>query len=63
MDTIRSSSAPNLAVAGVTYDKRYMDQLTNQLRLYLTLNDQINEALVQTALSSSVMSWLGEGSF
>lgn len=63
MDTILTSASPNLAIAGPTYDKRYMDQLTNQLRLYFTTNDRINESLIQTALSSSVMNWLSEGSF
>lgn len=63
MDYIRPSSAPNLKVATPDYQKQYMDLLTNQMRLYFTQVDNANTALIQTALSASVMSWLSEGSF
>lgn len=63
MEYVRTSIAPNLKLAPANYDKQYLDQLTNQMRLYFTQIDNANSELIQTALSTSVMNWLGEGSF
>lgn len=63
MDYINPSIAPNLKVATSDYQKQYLDMLTNQMRLYFTQVDNANASLIQTALSTSVMSWLSEGSF
>jgi hypothetical protein len=63
MDQILTPNAPNLTVAPLAYDKRFMDQFANQLRLYFTQVSVSNEAMVNAAYSSSVMSWLSEGSF
>lgn len=63
MDYISTSVAPNLKLAAPDYQKQYMDQLTNQMRLYFKQVDNANTALIQAGLSASVMNWLGEGSF
>lgn len=63
MDKILVPNAPNLTVSPVDYDKRFMDQFSNQLRLYFTQVSVANENIVNAAYSTSVMNWLGEGSF
>lgn len=63
MENITPSKAPNLRLSPSDYDKQYFDMLNNQLRLYFTQVDNANSALIQAAYSSSVMNWLGEGSF
>jgi hypothetical protein len=63
MNNIVPSKAPNLTVAPATYDRRYFDQLTSQLRLYFNQVDNANGQLIQASYSNSVMEWLGEGSF
>ena len=39
--TLIPSKAPNLPIAPVDYDQRYIDQLTNALRLYFTEIDNL----------------------
>jgi hypothetical protein len=39
--------APRLPAAPVEYDARYVDELTNILRLYFNQNDQLNSTLTQ----------------
>ena len=39
--------APRLPAAPVEYDARYIDELTNILRLYFNQNDQLNSTLTQ----------------
>lgn len=39
--TLRPSKAPNLLVAPIVYDQRYIDQLTNALRLYFNQVDNV----------------------
>jgi len=39
--TLRPSKAPNLLVAPIVYDQRYIDQLTNALRLYFNQIDNV----------------------
>jgi hypothetical protein len=63
MNNIVPSKAPNLTVAPPTYDRRYFDQLTGQLRLYFNQVDNATGQLIQASASNSVMEWLGEGSF
>lgn len=63
MDNIVPSKAPNLAVAPGDYSKQYLDQLTNQMRLYFTQVDNANAQLIQASYTNSVMEWLGEGSY
>jgi len=38
---LRPSKAPNLLVAPIVYDQRYIDQLTNALRLYFNQVDNV----------------------
>ena len=40
---LRPSKAPNLLVAPVVYDQRYVDQLTNALRLYFNQIDNFTQ--------------------
>jgi len=44
--TLRPSKAPNLPVAPTEYDQRYVDQLTNALRLYFTQIDNFSQAII-----------------
>jgi hypothetical protein len=40
---LRPSKAPNLLVAPIIYDQRYIDQLTNALRLYFNQIDNFTQ--------------------
>ena len=42
---IRSTKAPNIPIGPVDYDQRYIDQLTNALRLYFTQIDNFTQAI------------------
>jgi hypothetical protein len=44
--TLRPPKAPNLLVAPIVYDQRYVDQLTNALRLYFNQIDNGMSALL-----------------
>jgi hypothetical protein len=59
----RPSKASNLAVAPLDYEKRYQDQLNNQLRIYFNQVDGNTQELIQKLNSLSVMTWLSQGSF
>jgi hypothetical protein len=41
---LRATKAPNLPVGPVAYDQRYIDQLTNVMRLYFTTLDNFTQA-------------------
>jgi hypothetical protein len=41
---LRSTKAPNIPIGPVDYDQRYIDQLTNALRLYFTTIDNFTQA-------------------
>ena len=41
--SLRPSKAPNLLVAPIVYDQRYIDQLTNALRLYFNQIDNFTQ--------------------
>ena len=43
---LRPTKAPNIPVGPVDYDQRYIDQLTNVLRLYFTSVDNFTQASV-----------------
>lgn len=43
---LKSTKAPNLLVAPIVYDQRYIDQLNNALRLYFTQVDNFTQATV-----------------
>ena len=43
---LRSTKAPNIPIGPVDYDQRYIDQLTNALRLYFTAIDNFTQASV-----------------
>lgn len=43
---LRSTKAPNIPIGPVDYDQRYIDQLTNALRLYFTSIDNFTQASV-----------------
>lgn len=45
--TLRPSKAPNLLIAPIVYDQRYVDQLTNALRLYFNQIDNSMAALLE----------------
>lgn len=42
---IRPSKAPNLLVAPIVYDQRYIDQLNNALRLYFNQIDNFTQGI------------------
>jgi hypothetical protein len=44
--TLRPSKAPNLPIGPTEYDQRYMDQLTNALRLYFAQVDNFGSGLI-----------------
>lgn len=44
--TLRPSKAPNVPIAPVTYDQRYVDQLTNANRLYFNQVDNVTSGLL-----------------
>ena len=44
---LRPSKAPNIPIAPVAYDQRYIDQLTNALRLYFTQIDNFTGFIAQ----------------
>jgi hypothetical protein len=44
--TIRPSKAPNLPIAPTEYNQRYLDQLTNALRLYFAQVDNFSQSVV-----------------
>ena len=41
--TLRPSKAPNLLIAPIVYDQRYLDQLNNALRLYFNQIDNFTQ--------------------
>jgi hypothetical protein len=41
---LRATKAPNLPVGPVDYDQRYIDQVTNVLRLYFSQVDNFTQA-------------------
>ena len=43
---LKSTKAPNLLVAPIVYDQRYVDQLNNALRLYFTQIDNFTQSTV-----------------
>ena len=47
--TLRPSKAPNLPIAPTEYDQRYVDMLTNALRLYFTQIDNTIQGLIVAA--------------
>ena len=53
--TLRPSKAPNLPVAPTEYDQRYVDMLTNALRLYFTQIDNFNTGVITSTGANSVM--------
>jgi hypothetical protein len=52
--TLRPPKAPNLLVAPIVYDQRYVDQLTNALRLYFNQIDNGLAALLSGTGGSSL---------
>jgi hypothetical protein len=50
---LRPSKAPNLLVAPVVYDQRYVDQLTNALRLYFNQIDNFTQNVTVPASGST----------
>lgn len=52
--TLRPSKAPNLPVAPTEYDQRYVDQLSNALRLYFAQVDNFGSGLITNAGSGSL---------
>jgi hypothetical protein len=44
---LRPSKAPNILIAPVEYDQRYIDQLTNALRLYFAEIDNFTGFIAQ----------------
>jgi hypothetical protein len=42
--TLRASKAPNLPIAPVEYDQRYIDQVNNALRLYFAQIDNFTQS-------------------
>lgn len=52
--TLRPPKAPNLLVAPIVYDQRYVDQLTNALRLYFNQIDNGMGSLLSGTGGSSI---------
>lgn len=50
---LRPSKAPNIPIAPVDYDQRYIDQLTNALRLYFTQLDNFTGFIAQPISGTS----------
>lgn len=48
-EKLDGTSRPSLASAPVEYDRQYMDQLNNQLRLYFTQIDNLSATLLNTS--------------
>jgi hypothetical protein len=44
--TLIPSKAPNLPIAPIDYEQRYVDQLTNALRLYFNQIDNITQNII-----------------
>ena len=42
---LRPSKAPNLLIAPIVYDQRYIDQLNNALRLYFNQIDNFTQGI------------------
>lgn len=42
---LRATKSPNLPVGPVSYDQRYIDQLTNVMRLYFSQVDNFTQAV------------------
>jgi len=42
---LKSTKSPNIPVGPVAYDQRYIDQLTNALRLYFAQIDNFTQAV------------------
>jgi hypothetical protein len=62
---LRPSKAPNIPIAPVDYDQRYVDQLTNSLRLYFSEIDNFTGFLAQpmsgnTADRPAVQLYIGQ---
>ena len=55
--TLRPSKAPNLPIAPVDYDQRYLDQLLNALRLYFAQVDNFEQALSNINGGGSLLSF------
>ena len=51
---LRPSKAPNLPIGPTEYDQRYMDQLTNALRLYFAQVDNFGSGLIAGAGGGSL---------
>ena len=43
--TLRPSKAPNLLIAPIVYEQRYIDQLNNALRLYFNQIDNFTQGI------------------
>lgn len=54
LQTLRPPKAPNLLVAPIVYDQRYVDQLTNALRLYFNQIDNGLSSLLSGTGGSSL---------
>ena len=50
---LRPSKAPNLLVAPIVYDQRYIDQLTNALRLYFNQIDNFTQNVTVPAAGTT----------
>ena len=59
----KTSKSPNLIYPPPQYDQQYQEQLNNVFRLYFNQLDENNRLLFQKDANSTVMMWLGEGSF
>lgn len=58
MADLRNTKAPNLLVAPVEYNKQYIDQLNNALRLYFSQIDNFTQVTGQQVASQQVMMWM-----
>ena len=56
--SLTPTKAPNLQVPPGQYNAHEMQQLVNQLKLYLVANDALNTQLIQLLQSNLVSDWV-----
>jgi hypothetical protein len=61
MSIIQNVPPPNLPLAPLTYDSRYIEQLNNVLRLYFNQLSSYNAAVISESGSGQTALWLSNG--
>jgi hypothetical protein len=61
MSLIQNVPPPNLPLAPLNYDSRYIEQLNNVLRLYFNQLSSYNAAVISESSSGQTALWLSNG--